>query len=301
MKYIVSLVLVLALMGMTPPAEKKLKPYIHGANSSLDMSQTKAKVSASLKAQGFAIIGQYKPANDAGRYIYIISSPELTNAAKTVGGLSSIAATMRVGLTKEGSQIQVSYTNPYYWGNAYYQDNYSKVESSLASAFKKLNLAMKGSGTYVGKYFGSKEGVALSDLREYQYMMGMPEFDDVVELAEFDSHAAAVAKVEANIKKGIPNVKKVYSKKIPGKNVVIYGFAVSGPTGESKFLPTIDILKPKHTAFLPYEIIVKGKEVVMLHGRFRIALAFPDLTMGTFTKIMSTPGDIEDLLEKTCN
>jgi len=34
----------------------------------------------------------------------------------------------------------------------------------------------------------------------------------------------------------------------------------------------------------------------MLHGRFRIALSFPDLTMGTFTKIMSTPGEIEDLL-----
>jgi hypothetical protein len=41
-----------------------------------------------------------------------------------------------------------------------------------------------------------------------------------------------------------------------------------------------------------------GNEVHMLHGRFRIALAFPDLTMGTFTKIMSTPGNIQDLLEQ---
>jgi hypothetical protein len=36
----------------------------------------------------------------------------------------------------------------------------------------------------------------------------------------------------------------------------------------------------------------------MLHGRYRIALSFPDLTMGTFSKIMSTPGDIEDLLKQ---
>jgi hypothetical protein len=36
----------------------------------------------------------------------------------------------------------------------------------------------------------------------------------------------------------------------------------------------------------------------MLHGRFRIALSFPDLTMGTFSKIMSTPGDIEEAMRQ---
>jgi hypothetical protein len=41
-----------------------------------------------------------------------------------------------------------------------------------------------------------------------------------------------------------------------------------------------------------------GNEVHMLHGRYRIALSFPDLTMGTFGKIMSTPGNIEELLEQ---
>ena len=45
------------------------------------------------------------------------------------------------------------------------------------------------------------------------------------------------------------------------------------------------------------EMLVMDNKVVMLHGRFRIALSFPDLTMGTFTKIMSSPGNIEDLLE----
>ncbi|MBT4419663.1 MAG: hypothetical protein HOG76_06900, partial [Candidatus Marinimicrobia bacterium] len=53
---------------------------------------------------------------------------------------------------------------------------------------------------------------------------------------------------------------------------------------------------PKHTAFLPYEILLMGNTAVMMHGRYRIALAFPDLTMTTFSKIMSTPGNIEDLM-----
>ena len=44
-------------------------------------------------------------------------------------------------------------------------------------------------------------------------------------------------------------------------------------------------------------MILQGNKLTMLHGRYRIALHWPDLTMGTFMKIMSTPGDIEDALE----
>lgn len=93
----------------------------------------------------------------------------------------------------------------------------------------------------------------------------------------------------------------VYSNRyegIRGTQLTLYGFALSGETGEGNFMPKIDLASPKHTAFLPYELLVDDNEAHMLHGRFRIALSFPDLTMGTFTKIMSMPGDIEDLLKQ---
>jgi len=38
----------------------------------------------------------------------------------------------------------------------------------------------------------------------------------------------------------------------------------------------------------------------MLHGKYRIAIYWPEMTMGTFMKISSTPGDIEDMLEVIC-
>jgi hypothetical protein len=63
------------------------------------------------------------------------------------------------------------------------------------------------------------------------------------------------------------------------------------------FLPKIDVNSPKHTAFLPYEFLVYENKVLMLHGRYRIALSFPDLGMGTFMKIMSTPGNLADAVE----
>ena len=99
------------------------------------------------------------------------------------------------------------------------------------------------------------------------------------------------------VKSMVSNLKKVYKYNVPGKQLTVYGIALSGEEGEEHFMPIIDISNPKHTAFLPYEILVMGNEVHMLHGRFRIALSFPDLTMGTFTKIMSTPGDIEDMMK----
>ena len=34
----------------------------------------------------------------------------------------------------------------------------------------------------------------------------------------------------------------------------------------------------------------------MLHGKFRIAQSFPDLTMGTFMKISGAPDGIEKVL-----
>ena len=51
---------------------------------------------------------------------------------------------------------------------------------------------------------------------------------------------------------------------------------------------------------MPYEIILQGNKATMLHGRYRLALHWPELTMGTFMKIMSTPGDTEDTLEALC-
>ncbi len=64
--------------------------------------------------------------------------------------------------------------------------------------------------------------------------------------------------------------------------------------GEPKFLP---IIGEANIAAMPYELILQGNNASMLHGRFRIAMHWPDLTMGTFTKIMKTPGEIEDFMK----
>jgi hypothetical protein len=274
-----------------------LKPYTLGATSDRGLIETASIVRDKLEDNGFQVLGEYAPAGDNDRWLMVITSEALLQAAGKTGGLTGFSAALRVGLTIHAGRIQISYTTPGYWLNAYYREDYEKVKSLLDPISGNLEKVMQESGKFNGTPFGSEEGLEVDDLRSYKYMMGMPKFHETKKLGKFETYREAIDKVESSLLKGVPDVTKVYSIEVPGKELKLYGFALGGEKGESHFLPIIDISEPKHTAFLPYEFLVMDNEVHMLHGRYRIALSFPDLKMGTFTKIMSSPGDIQDLLE----
>jgi len=296
MKKLVPILLVLFAVSLANG--QTLKPYILGSTFSGSIDDAKTQVTTGLKGAGFTVVGQYMPVADASRWVIIISHPALDNAVKSVGGLTGFAATLRLALTKEGSVINISYTNPVYWGNAYFRSDFDKVANDYTKVEAAFKQAVSAVGTAKGNSFGSEEGVELEDLREYHYMFGMPYFDDTEEFGDFNNHAEVIAQIEKSLKWGKSGVKLVYKYDVPGTKLTLFGLALDGENGESNFMPKIDLGSPKHTAFLPYELLVMDNEVHMLHGRFRIALSFPDLTMGTFTKIMSSPGDIEDLLKQ---
>lgn len=277
---------------------QNLKPYVIGFKSSESIMVVQEKVIQNLEQNELQIVGQYQPAKNDKRWVIIFTANELNNAVQKVGGLTGFAATLRIAITREGDKTVVSYTHPMYWGNAYFREDFKKVNQEYKTVNTLVENAMKASGNFDGTPFGSEKGISVNELQTYRYMMGMPRFDSTIELEDFDSYKAAVSKIDASIGNKVPNLKKVYKHTIPGKELTLYGFALEGADGEESFLPTIDINTPKHTAFLPYEVLVIGNEVHMLHGRYRIAIAFPDLTMGTFSKIMSTPGNIEELLEQ---
>ena len=275
-----------------------LKPYILGSTYSGSIDEAKTQIRSALESAGFTVIGEYMPADDAGRWVMMVSHPALDKAVKEVGGLTGFASVLRLALTKENGAINITYTNPQYWGNAYFRDDFDKVMDEYQDVDNAFKKAVAQVGEIKGTPFGSKKGIKVSNLRKYHYMFGMPYFDDTAELGDFDSYSKAVATIDRSFAEGKPGVKKVYKYNVPGTELTLYGVALTGNEGEKYFIPIIDKDSPKHTAFLPYEFLVKDNEVLMLHGRFRIALSFPDLTMGTFTKIMSTPGHIEDLLEQ---
>ena len=104
-----------------------LKPYTLGAISDKPVSETAALVKKALEENGFELLGEYMPADDPDRWLIVFSSEELLKAAASGDELAGFASALRIGLTSSGARVNVSYTTPEYWLNAYYRDDYESL------------------------------------------------------------------------------------------------------------------------------------------------------------------------------
>jgi hypothetical protein len=156
------------------------------------------------------------------------------------------------------------------------------------------------------KDFGGK-AIPKDELQDYNYMFGLETFTDFYRLATHRSYQAAIAKVEAGLRKKYMGLSKVYRLDIPGKEQTVFGIAMNAdvkqhPFMNDKYLMDIMDFKPlKRLPYLPYEIIVDGKRVLAPHAHFRLAVSFPDLPMfgkHSFGRLMDLPYQFEEYLTK---
>ncbi len=289
--------LLIVLMWLTTNGQKDvtLSPYIKAGVYKGTIAEAQQKCIDALTNAGFDVIGNYNPEKNLNLSVVVFTSRAITNICLKIEDRGALAAALKVGFVAKGNNIDVSFINPLYLFNAYFMDNFVKYEEQLTDISKNIKqvlMIFNGNSTSFGG------NVELEDLREYQYMFGMEEFTDPVELHEFDSFEQGLATITKNLNAGKGSTKKVYELIFKSEQVAVFGVALlNKEDGELFFLP---IIGEDHVAALPYEIILQGKEATMLHGRFRIALHWPDLTMGTFTKIISTPGYIKDTMESLC-
>jgi hypothetical protein len=269
----------LLVFGASLAQADPYKPYV------LANTAPAAEVKAKLTAAGFVVVGEYKP-YDGAEVIVVTSDALKTEAAKSDRG--GYGAVMRVAIsTKNDGGTQVSYTNPAYWANGY------RMKNELGDVAATLKKALG-----FDKTFGSEDGLTKKKLRKYEYIRWvMPNFTDQVDLATYPSHKKAVKAIEANLNADKGNTTFVYRVDIPGKDQTVFGMGLKGEHdgADKKAMATLSKFTgdPKHTAYMPYEILVSGKKVEMLHGKFRIALSFPDLTMSQFLDIRNAPDGIE--------
>jgi hypothetical protein len=281
------------LLSATAQAEQMLKPFVLANDQGADMATAISNAKQKLTAAGFDIAGEYSPYDNVT--IMAVTNDALKNvAAKTDFGV--FGAAERVTFYKDKAGVQVAYTNPVYYGNAYRMDgDLSGVAASLEKALGKQ------------KDFGSKKGLSKEELRDYQYKWLMPYFYDRLTLAEYGSYDAAVNGVESALAAGKGGVKKVYRIDLPGKEATIFGVNMLGNSdttecaGDKYIMDRIDFKDTKSLGHLPYEIVVKGKNAYALRAEFRIAISFPDLSMvgsNSFASIMCAPSAIEAALTK---
>ncbi len=281
-------VAVMGLMASSTVAAAKLKPFVLGSSGAGTVEDKVAEVKGALTGQGFEIAGDYAPY--AGAHVVVVTSGELKSAAAK-SDFGGYGAVQRVSVTQAGDQVQVAYTNPVYWAAAYrMKADLSGVASKLSAALGKV------------KDFGCEDKCRSDkELRGYHYKVFMPYFDDPDELASYGSFDEAVAKVEAGLAAGKGGTSKVYRVDIPGKKEAVFGVAMTeGFSSGEKIMGLIDGAEVKHTAHLPYELLVSGDKVYALNGKFRIAISFLDLSMmgkGSFMEIMDSPGAIAKALK----
>ena len=283
--------LAIGVAAQVAQAGTKNFPFILASEAPGTIADKLDATKKALTDNGFEIVGEYSPYKGAA--IIVVTNDELKKAAASHDRAGYVAG-QRVSLTEMGGKVQVAYTNPYYMAKAY------RVKSDL----KATSAALKKALGYV-KQYGPAEGLDADDLASYHYTFGMEYFDEPLELASASSHEAAVQTVEKNLAAKLGGASKVYRIDVPGTNQTVFGVAMKAPNEGKKYMDEqyimseIDFKPVRSTAHLPYEILVKGKDIEALHARFRIAINFPDLSMmgaNSFMNIMSTPDAIRDVL-----
>jgi len=293
MKKLLTLSLLFLTMWETTNAqEQKLAPYIKIGQFNEDISTLSRTIEQALKTANFEILGTYNPENNPNLKVIVFTRTDLKNTVSKVTDRGAMAAILKVGFVTEGKNITVSYTNPMYFFNAYLRKEMLKYRTDLNAIAKDVKNALATVGT---ESIGFGGGITAKKLWKYHYKIMMPYFSDPVTLNTYASFDEGRQIIEANLAKGKSDTKLVYKLDLSDKNTIVYGVALlNTEDGEPYFLPKIG---EENIAAMPYEIILQGNKVTMLHGKYRLALSWPELSMGTFMGIMSTPGDIKDMLK----
>lgn len=274
--------------------EDAYRPFVLASINATGLEQQATATSAALAGAGFTVAGQYAPFD--GTRVIVVTSPELQAVAAS-SARGGYGAAQRISLTERDGKTEVAFVNPLYIQHAY------RLDGDLQPVLDRLVGALGHT-----EDFGAKKGLSAKKLAKYHYMVGMQRFDDPSKLGSFDSHAAAVAAVEAGLAREGDALTQVYRIDVPGTEQTLFGVGMKA-TGanedelnidEAHQLAIVDFEGYGKTAYFPYEILVSGGEVEALHMRFRMAVHFPDLSMmgkHGFTKLMASPGATEKALQ----
>lgn len=273
---------------------QSLSPYYKLGVSDKTVEEVASQAKDAITSGGYSVIGEYAPAESSDLYVICFTNDRLKNLSLQFKDRGALASVLKVGLVKKEGKTTVSIVNPEYMFMAYWGEQLNGQEEQLTKISNEVkNMFASSEWAVTPEAFGGS--VKKKDLPGYHYMMMMPYFTDPDELNEYSSFEEGLAIIRQNLAAGKGNTVKVYEQVFEGKEIAVFGVGLlDKENGEPHFLP---IIGEEHIANMPYEIILQGKEATSLPGKYRIALYWPGLTMGTFMKINSTPGEIEDALE----
>jgi len=227
-------------------------------------------VKSALTTQGFNVVGEYDAMANPNYHVIAYTNPTMKQDASK-DEKRGFAAVQKVLVDKKDNTLV--FTNPEYFLHAFLEDDFKEATA------QNINKAL---ATAFGKLTGSPDALDDDDLEGYHFMMGMPYYDDMIEVAKGKD---LLVKLKKNAGANI-----VFE--LPLKGATLVGVAMPTANGEKSYVPKIK--GEKHSSFLPYMVLIEDDEAKILHPKYALAISFPKLSMGQFMSISSTPDDIEE-------
>lgn len=232
----------LALLLTSALSIAKLVPAYYDAKAA-PLKVVKAK----LKKVGFRVLSQY---HASGHTIITVTNSELKRS-------NTFIAALNITLNKSGVRVQ----NPNYYGVAYGAGEFPKTLQKLGKALGNLK--------------PSPDQLESSKLPKYHFMLGMPYFDEQIDVG-----------------KGTPKKRVLYKLKLSNGSILVGHKLAAQNRG---FLTKIGV--SNYACLLPYQSLVKSGMAKIMNPKYYIALSLPRLGMGQFMKISDIPDKIKTDIE----
>ena len=253
--------LVAALLLFTLFAQaKELAPVLFAPYESADA------VAKKLTEGGYEVVGSYSSLPDSKTIIFTDETLKQEAAKKN----RAFMAVLRAFVDEKNKRISIS--NPLYYGKAFMQDDYK--DEPFRSEYAKLEKIF-------GKLTPSDDTLDEDDLAGYHFMMGMPYYEDQIEVGG-GSTSSMLRKLKP---------KAIFVLKL-SNGAVLVGFDLGDDI--EKFA---DKIGRQNASLLPWMVKIEGKEATILAPKYYIAISYPNLSMADFMEIKRVPGDIEDKIK----
>jgi len=232
----------------------RISTYLRGAYMEV------SEVETHLKDAGFTVLVS-APVNKKGTLISVVFTDSflLTLASKPNRGFM---ATLRVLVdTKEKS---ISITNPLYLTKGFLQNDFDeKVANKLLVKLIENFPALKN----------SKDALKFQLLPNYQFMNGMPHYQDMIDVASGDDLLERIK----------DNKKVVFTQKLENGSTLV-GIKLGKRT--RKFTKRIG---RNNAGMLPYPVLIENGKAKILDPKYYISFMYPLLQMSEFMTIATIP------------
>ena len=235
----------------TPP--KKLSAYFTAPYQGID------ELSAKLEDNGFEILAVDEILE--GKKVLSVSSEALKQT-------NSFMAVLHI-LVNESKEIRVQ--NPSYFAAAYLGEEYT---------YGDFNATVHALQNVLGEMYITKDTYPLNDLPDYNFMLGMPKFDDRIVVGKGDDLVFKLTK------EGMSKYVS-YILTLPNGSVL-----VGQKLQKSTYEYLLKINASDNAQLFPYEVMIEKNRAYMLAPKYYLALSLPRLSMTDFMKIASAPEEI---------